>query len=544
MKKSSNVRSKGLIRYWFLLIALGMFPVASQAAEADVFISSGQSRINLFDSYIQTVRDNTVFSQEGFQKLGTTWERESERAKKLFLAAQNKEDVYYSLLALKNSIHNTHSTLNIPEALNPEEKILLLPLKLAPQGSSNETAQIIVVKSDVPQIKKGFILREYDGKQFPELEYEYLQWHGDNSPEFLKMRTVQWLTSRNSKESPLPSQKSVKMLFYDPQTQTTVQVSPQWQQEHKSLKELLAPPAASPCGLARENDKDYADFKFDFAGVNYCIYKDSATKTLLLRYLSFYYRLPPAYVWNRTAFLSYNPKPVNTASPYPFMDQLAEIDSAELRAYLNRQDWNRLLIDVRENDGGTEPIEFLRFLADKPFKQNMRSLVFTPLMRRNHSAFDAALAEIEVHGLSDLLAENFQNREAKESFLFPYSLSCPGKCALDSLTNAEVQPDKGAHKFVVAVLSGPFCVSACDQFVSTFKDNDMGRFFGLPSRGGTMPSSIRKEFALDNGEKFHIRLAIGKGYRPNGEILEGNPPAPDFFLYPQDNYIQTMLKRF
>jgi len=511
-------------------------PSALRAGEADIFLGAADARGGLFDSYVQAIRDNGIISQKGFQRLGTTWDNELERAKKLFMGAQTKEDVYYALVALKNSIHNTHSTINVPDMLKPRGDSLSLPFKLAPAGASNHDSRVLVTQSGLPQVKPGFELVTYDGKNFPALEYEYLQWHDSNSPELLKIEAARWLTRRYDYEVPPPSTKTVGISFYDLKTQTTVQVSLEWRKPPKPAVEQ-----SSPCGMNTGNDGDYKDFKFDFAGLNYCVYKDQASRTIILRYFSFYYYFPVMRLRNRTAFLSYRPRIVDLHSNYPPESRLSQIDAAELRKYLARQKWNSLLIDVRENTGGALPDDLLGFIARKPFLMDTRSFVYTPRMRRNRKTFDQATEHFGP--VKDFLAEDMaSNKEAEESFRYQYSYACQHKCTRADMMNSEKRPDMKIKKFDTAVLSGPLCVSSCDQFLSIFKYNGMGRVLGLPSRGGTMPSGMDEEFVLKNGDRFSIRLPTGIGYRPDGEALEGNPAMPDVFLYPRENYLRTMLE--
>jgi len=537
MKNRNTIETKfnAAFRIMLMLSVIAVPHSVLWADEADIFLGVADARAALFDSYAQVIRDNGIISQKGFKRLDTTWDSELERAKKLFVSARTKEDVYYALVALKNSMHNTHSAINVPDKLKPQDDSLSLPFKLALAGSAIHNPRAVVIQSKIPQVKRGFELIKYNDKDLPALQYEYLQWHDSNSPELLKFETVKWLTRRDAEDVPLPSTKPVEMSFYDLEAQTTVQVSLEWRKRPKPDVEQ-----SSPCGINMENDGDYKEFKFDFAGLNYCVYKDPVSKTILLRYFSFYYYFPVMRLWNRTAFLSYKPQVLDTHSNYPAEHQLSQIDAAELRKYLARQKWRRLLIDVRENTGGGLPEELLKFIARKPFRMATRSFVYTPRMRGDVNIFDKATENLGP--VKEFLAKDMENnKNAKESFRYQYSYDCPHKCTLADMMNAEKQPDIQIKKFDVAVLSGPLCVSSCDQFVSIFKYNDMGRVFGLPSRGGTMPSGMEEEFVLKNGDKFSVRLPTGIGYKPDGEALEGNPPIPDFFLFPQENYLRIML---
>jgi hypothetical protein len=105
----------------------------------------------------------------------------------------------------------------------------------------------------------------------------------------------------------------------------------------------------------------------------------------------------------------------------------------------------------------------------------------------------------------------------------------------------EVRPsDAGVH-YRTALLTGPYCVSSCDQFVSTFADNKMGEIVGLPGRGASAPFRGRRRFRLADGETFAITLNTSVTERPNGEVLEGNPSRPTRFQYPGRNGLREAL---
>jgi C-terminal processing protease CtpA/Prc len=114
-----------------------------------------------------------------------------------------------------------------------------------------------------------------------------------------------------------------------------------------------------------------------------------------------------------------------------------------------------------------------------------------------------------------------------------------GSCGLDERV---FMPNPQIKKFNFAVLVGPVCASACEHFVATIKDNDLGALIGLPSRGGSAPFRAAQSFTLKNGQTFSIVLNTGIGYRPNGEPLEGNPAPVEYYLFPEEEYLAKMIQ--
>ena len=112
-----------------------------------------------------------------------------------------------------------------------------------------------------------------------------------------------------------------------------------------------------------------------------------------------------------------------------------------------------------------------------------------------------------------------------------------------SPADIEGKPSGSGLRYETALLTGPYCVSSCDQFVAAFADNAMGEVVGLPGCGASAPFRGRRKFNLADGETFSITLNTGLTLRPNGEVLEGNPPVPTRLMYPRRNGLREALDR-
>ena len=74
--------------------------------------------------------------------------------------------------------------------------------------------------------------------------------------------------------------------------------------------------------------------------------------------------------------------------------------------------------------------------------------------------------------------------------------------------------------------------SHLDQFVAMFVDNDLATFVGVPTGGFSNPYEGEEDLYFPGTSKPVVRFmwTIGHTLRPNGEVLEGNPPHPDIYI--------------
>lgn len=74
--------------------------------------------------------------------------------------------------------------------------------------------------------------------------------------------------------------------------------------------------------------------------------------------------------------------------------------------------------------------------------------------------------------------------------------------------------------------------SHLDQFVSMFADNDLAYIVGMPTGGYSNTWEAEEILHFPGTEQPVVRFMwnVGHTLRPNGEILEGNPPLPDTYI--------------
>lgn len=310
---------------------------------------------------------------------------------------------------------------------------------------------------------------------------------------------------------------------------------------------------------------DYSGLKLAYAGLNYRVYPDPANNTVVVYDSSFYYSFRDADLKNLLSQVSYKVPAFAKAVPleqqpdwlkqflqangFPttsvrladnkvanLSSVLEEFDTISLIMVLSEQPYNNLLIDVRDNTGGSINMRLVAYLARDNWKLPTRELVYVPLLRQDNDYLQALLSMVDSPMRKIILDQLARDPTATRSVRLPFFCKT-SNCTVDE---AVYPPDTSHKKFNVAVLSGPVCMSSCDQFVAMVKDNGIGKVLGLPSRGADSPMRAQKAFSLKNGDKFSLIFSAGNGYRPNGELLEGNPAKVDYYLYPEDGYIGKM----
>ena len=504
---------EGSLRTWLLVAAIGgatgcVTPGAVKAGSAaDEWL--GVDREARFQAYRRDLEDGTIVSARGLTRLGTSWVEGWTRAHARFLAAQSKEDVYLALLSLKNAVHDGHADLQVPAGLRPAQRQWRLPFEL--RWAWRDGASVLEVATTPGQgVEPGLRLLRVDGRPVAELLHEYLEWHRDGSPERAQQAFARWLTAREAWRHPAPDARPVKFVFLDPARGVEV-----------AREAAFASGPPPPNG--RPSDVDYAGLTPVFRGLNVEVFEDAPSRTLVVRYLSFSYQFETEELWNRVAVLSWPVRPLEPA-PRSGGSRLQALDVEHLGAYLRTRqgEFSRVLVDVRDNPGGGVNLPLLRLLATKPFRTTTRGVAARPLLTRDPEFREAALSMSASPAMIAQLKKDLDSGAAETS---RFSFDCRSEACPGSEANAE--PDPQHLTLPVVVLSGPACISSCDQFVAVVADNGLGKLVGLPSAGASAPFRAPRKFTLANGQTFSITLNVGLTWRPNGDALEGNPAQPD-----------------
>ncbi len=131
-----------------------------------------------------------------------------------------------------------------------------------------------------------------------------------------------------------------------------------------------------------------------------------------------------------------------------------------------------------------------------------------------------------------------------------YSNNTAFKCAhLPHYSDWVMQPAEQHFSGKLAIMLGPWGGSHLSQFAAMIIDNDLGYAIGMPDGGysNTWEWSEVLHFPISGQPVVEFMWNIGHTIRPNGQILEGNPPMVDEYIpVTKDNYLnykEELLKK-
>jgi hypothetical protein len=520
--------------FQFILTLSLIFISSSYAAtpnEADILLGSDRKKI--FFSFVEEIKKTQIVSSLGLKRLNTTWDEELNKVQSLFMRAQTKYDVYYALLALQRSFHDGHSYL-IAEDLVPPKSVVAVPIQFKSLFDGKNWVYV-VTESLIPEVPKGGILTAIENKSVLDLENEYITWNRNSSRDSLRGSFAEWITSRNSRNTPTPKVgDKINLKLILPKNKNIQSIELTWQ-NHASL--VWPQREVTSCGKPLPNDNDYKDLKLDFVGINYCVYASPLKHIKIVRYFSFYYFFEnPADLWNRISKVSYKIRSLNPNQTDDY--GIAKYDQKMLIQWLQIKQPQKVYLDLRENDGGGLFYDLPSAFASKPFRTTTLKLWLGPTIKNNPDLLSKmrtpSHAQLEIYKNS--LKENSENDFSKEVPFFCVTPQC-------DLSESMIKPTSELKKIPLIIISGPKCFSSCDQTVAIFKTNGIGQLAGMPPAAGSSPSRIRTRFKLANEIVFEMELTPVLTMLPNGEPLEGNTLTVDYpFLLSLENEKNYLIK--
>jgi len=192
-------------------------------------------------------------------------------------------------------------------------------------------------------------------------------------------------------------------------------------------------------------------------------------------------------------------------------------DQGELLDHLARTGVQRVLFDVRENLGGDFDPVFFGAFTDGAYEQPQKSFVFSP----HFKAEPARIADANVYvallsgepipdGAARIEQSLRETPQRERSPPLPFYCQTR-RCAPDEavLTSHIL--------FRAAVLTGPRCFSACDDFIAIFRDNSIAPTIGQPTAAGDAPYSFDTALPLADGSSAALRLTVGVSLHPGTE---------------------------
>jgi carboxyl-terminal processing protease len=161
-----------------------------------------------------------------------------------------------------------------------------------------------------------------------------------------------------------------------------------------------------------------------------------------------------------------------------------------------------LVVDVRDNGGGSTPVSFISALMERPWRWWAES---TPM----HLALFSYYAARERSGFSDF---------ARPQMSWP----------------ASTQDGDSTFTGRLMILVNEGCHSACEDFVMPFKDNGRATLVGEATAGST-----GQPFYADIGDRMGFAVGAKREYFPDGSQFEGVGVMPDIRVLPTRTQLQA-----
>jgi len=514
---------------------LGSFAVACAGTppprtpvEADRWL--GEDRIATFELHVEHIASIASLSTAGLARLGTTWEVELADVERRYRDAVTRDDAYYALVALKNSLHDGHAFL-VADALAPEAPIVRLPVSIRVEYDGADARYVARAGGPLPA---GSLVLAVDDTPLQALERSHRPWfEGGSSPEGLREDVARWLAIRDPRREPTPAPGATTTLLVRAEDGTERAFSLPWEAVVEDA--LACPPYATPC--APDADGDY-EAEPTFEGLGACVYSTDEPETRVVRYHTLY--TPDTFDARERACLEQKLPYLSYRLTLDEADALGprgllERDQGELLDHLARAGVRRVLFDVRENQGGDFDPVFFGAFTEGSYAQPLKSFVFGAYFREAPERIAAAnvyvalLSGEPIEGAASRIEQYLRDTPGAERSE-PWPFYCRSR-ACDS-SEATLRSESSVV-FRAAVLTGPRCFSACDDFVAIFRDNGIAQTIGQPTGAGDAPYSFDTTLALADGSEAALRLTVGVSFHPGTETpLEGYPATVDVPLAP------------
>ena len=236
---------------------------------------------------------------------------------------------------------------------------------------------------------------------------------------------------------------------------------------------------------------------------------------------------------------------------HAFWDALVK-DMNWLTTKARKKDWleHDLIWDGTRSIGGSLGAFALQRLTPKPFKVTFGNVRISDVIPKfiDYKRNQFQRRRSRGHTVSETLDNgrwlmDWLNEDVTEAIQTgkAYSNQVPFKLAhLPKHSDGMLQPAPIHFRGKLVCLTSPYSGSHLDQFVAMVADNDLGPIIGMPSGGfsNTWEWSEVLHFPISGKPVAEFMWTIGHTIRPNGELLEGNPPAVDIYVpTTRDNYL-------
>lgn len=450
----------------------------------------------LFDYLYQSILQREAFSSIKQKKLHINLEEDMLRLKSSFVQSADLDELLQHIVQLSNCRKDAHLKVQRLSQAYPVSK-RHLPLRFEADFSDwqqpflfvSETAANARAFAGLEGIQPGSRLIAINAMSMAEFLGKAKSLIPYSTEAFFYTKLAQKLSWNDPNLMPLLGEKAVRFTFENKQGEKkSIQLD--YFEEHH-IKWLRQHP--------------YDEQALFFTGNNFRCYRPCPErKVLLLEWLDFEADMP--------------------AELAVFMEKAAAADLLD----------SDIILDATNSSGGENAGYLLRHLSKQSFKVTLGNLRISPItenfIEKEQAFFNNASQKAE--GTAPLGEDgkrllDWLGTEVKAAIRQgrDYSNSAPFKLRYPT-QDGYLAPAPMHFSGKLVALFGPKTGSQVDQLAAMFIDNHLGHSVGMPT-GGFSNTWEWEETILYPGTPIPIATfswSIGQTIRPNGEVLEGNPP--------------------
>jgi len=462
----------------------------------DSRVGTAEQRAALFDEIIAMTVRREAFSPVKEDTLGFSPLDDMGALRNEFVGAVTEADLYYALVKLSNARRDHHRA--------PETPGVQAPIRVLPDYTDLDDPSFFIAATEFSALDlegrlpaPGDLIVGVNGRSIAEYIETFTPWVVHSS-----IHGLYWDMARDLPLRPA----DVPPSLYGPDLQLELEDSTGGRYSvslpYLATESLQIPPAEEPL---------YPGFSTVMERVNFnVLLPDDGRDIVLLQWLDFEYEL--------------------------IQEVVDLMEFATRRGLLS----HTLVIDVTDSSGGSRGAYAIQRLVDRPFRTTFGNVRLSDgaesFIRRWATAEDDAAAP-EIFGLNESGSwlHEWARTDAVEALERgdDYTAPVPFKLAhLPKESDGILQPAPVHFSGPVVIIAGPRGGSHLDQFVSMFADNGLAEIVGMPTGGYSNTWEAEELLHFPGTEQPVARFMwnIGHTLRPNGEILEGNPPWPDVYI--------------
>ena len=499
------------IRGTLLVMLVGSLAGCSGATEIGEEPAGGsragtrEGREALFDQILDMTEDREAFSPLKEEAMGYAPLDDMRALRSEVVDAETEVDLYYALVKLSNARRDHHLTVTPAETglRPPQVADVAAPIRVLPDYSNLENPSFFVAAvgeqdgTGAPRPEPGDLIVAVNGRPISEYVETFTPWVIHSSIHGLYWDIARDLPLQRANVPPSLYEETLSLELERPLGERYMVALPYLDQA-----EMDVPQPEEPLYPGFTTVMERLDFNV--------LLPDDGRPLVLLQWLDFEYEL--------------------------IQDVIDLMELAEREGLLERT----LIIDVTDSSGGARGAYAIQRLVDRPFRTTFGNIRLSDagegFLRRWSEADDDADAP-DIFGLNESGSwlHDWARTDAREALDRgdEYTAPVPFKLAhLPKDADGILQPAPVHFSGPIAILSGPRGGSHLDQFVSMFADNDLAYIVGMPTGGYSNTWEAEEILHFPGTEQPIVRFMwnVGHTLRPNGEILEGNPPTPDTYI--------------